>query len=111
MSQSGSNHPRTSYHNIALPSHLPSRSLRDKRGSVFNQDSESRRSSGSASNPSNGEESRKPKTKKRKIVEVPLTAIHPPPLAFPKSLYHGHEPPISQSYERAVLQEIVVGAP
>ena len=45
--------------------------------------------------------------KRRKVVEVPLKAIRPPPLAFPKSLYDGYQHQMPVASERSVLQEII----
>ena len=50
------------------------------------------------------------KRKRVRVGYVPLTAILPPPLVFPKSLYRGHEPPMPQCSERIVLQDILVGS-
>ena len=47
--------------------------------------------------------------KRKQIVEVPLATIRPPPLAFPKSLYYGHEPSTSPVSELSVLKAILVG--
>ena len=62
--------------------------------------------SSDASEDENGYVSRK----KRKVIEVPVTAIRPPPLAFPKSLYHGHESTTPRFSERDILRAIKVGA-
>ena len=41
-------------------------------------------------------------------IEVPLSHIRPPPLAFPKSAYSGFLPSIPRSTESSVLREILV---
>ena len=46
--------------------------------------------------------------KRSKVVQVPLKAIRPPPLAFPKSLYDGYQFPMPVASERSVLREITV---
>ena len=43
-----------------------------------------------------------------RAVEVPLSHIRPPPLAFPKSAYSGFLPSITPSTETSVLREILV---
>lgn len=42
-------------------------------------------------------------------IEVPLSHIRPPPLAFPKSAYSGSLPSLPRSTEASVLREILVG--
>lgn len=51
-----------------------------------------------------------PLPKQRKLY-VPLSYVRAPPLAFPKSLYAEHTPPMPQYVEEDVLQEILVGGP
>lgn len=63
----------------------------------------------SAFSSSDDEHAQNSKSQRRRIVEVPLTAIHPPSLAYPKSLYHGHTPPTPRCHEKTVLREILVG--
>ena len=43
------------------------------------------------------------------VIEVPLSYIRPPPLAFPKSAYSGSLPSLPRSTETSVLREILVG--
>ena len=43
-----------------------------------------------------------------RAIEVPLSHIRPPPLAFPKSAYSGFLPSINLSTETNVLREILV---
>lgn len=43
------------------------------------------------------------------VIEVPLSYIRPPPLAFPKSAYSGSLPSLPCSTETSVLREILVG--
>ena len=43
-----------------------------------------------------------------RAIEVPLSHICPPPLAFPKSAYSGSLPFVTPSTETSVLREILV---
>ena len=43
-----------------------------------------------------------------RAIEVPLSHIRPPPLAFPKSAYSGFLPSITPSTETSVLRDILV---
>ena len=43
-----------------------------------------------------------------RTIEVPLSHIRPPPLAFPKSAYSGFLPSITPSTETSVLRDISV---
>ena len=48
-------------------------------------------------------------TKLTTAIEVPLSHIRPPPLAFPKSAYSGSLTSTPHSIETNVLREILVG--
>ena len=84
---------------------IPTSLRKQKKEFVDDHDGLKRTQNVESSERENAQESRK----KQKVVEVPLIAIRPPPLAFPKSLYHGHVNSIPQSSERNVLQGISVG--
>jgi len=82
----------------------PSRPLRKRNRTSANDDQRSREDLFLS------EDEDTPNSKKRrKPEEVPMIAIRPPPLAFPKSLYHGYQPSLPQSSEKSILQAIIVG--
>ena len=84
-------------------------SLCKRKSSSVNEQSDSGNLSDSSSNASDDENECVPRKKKKvAVVEVPVTAVRPPPLAFPKSLYHGHEPTLPRMPEMQVLQKIIV---
>lgn len=57
-----------------------------------------------------GDDGKLQRKKTKRTVEVPIIAVHAPPLAFPRSLYDGYIPPIPRTHEKQVLRAILVCA-